>query len=291
MTIPSPGPFDFISAATSYGWVELAPTAWIDTEKTVTRPEKLESGNYALCEAKADSRGILLTITHRHHELTQDEKNELQYKFCKIFRLDENFTEFYDLCRVNFKSNSQSLVGKGHLMRCPTVFEDLVKTICTTNTTWSGTKRMIHNIVTNFGDKIPFGSNIFTFPNAHRIANIDSTELSSLTGLGYRAQYIVELAKNFSNGTLSESIFTEIKNDTALLKKLLLSIKGVGPYAASTMLMLLGNYCDLAIDSEMKSFVHKKYYPNKTSIKRADIEKVYSHWGNWKYLAYWFDRI
>ena len=65
-------------------------------------------------------------------------------------------------------------------------------------------------------------------------------------------------------------------------------IKGVGPYAAATILMILGRYEHLAIDSEMRAFVSKKYYPDQP-ITEAQIRAIYAPWGKWQYLAYWFD--
>ena len=41
--------------------------------------------------------------------------------------------------------------GAGRLLRSPTVFEDVVKTICTTNCTWSATVRMVSALVGTLG--------------------------------------------------------------------------------------------------------------------------------------------
>ena len=37
------------------------------------------------------------------------------------------------------------------MVRSPTVFEDVVKTICTTNTSWGGTTRMVNALVEHLG--------------------------------------------------------------------------------------------------------------------------------------------
>ena len=42
--------------------------------------------------------------------------------------------------------------GAGRMIRSPTVFEDVVKTVCTTNCAWSATVRMVHAIVGHLGD-------------------------------------------------------------------------------------------------------------------------------------------
>ena len=42
--------------------------------------------------------------------------------------------------------------GAGRWMRSQSVFEDVVKTICTTNCAWSATVRMVDALVTHLGD-------------------------------------------------------------------------------------------------------------------------------------------
>jgi 3-methyladenine DNA glycosylase/8-oxoguanine DNA glycosylase len=53
-------------------------------------------------------------------------------------------------------------------MLTPTVFEDVVKTICTTNTAWSGTRKMTGALVDNLGLEAPGGGR--TFPTAPAMA-------------------------------------------------------------------------------------------------------------------------
>ena len=75
---------------------------------------------------------------------------------------------------------------------------------------------------------------------------------------------------------------------TSELRKQLLAIKGVGPYAAATMLMLLGRYDEIGVDTVFRDFVGRKYFDGN---KPEDSEAlaIYADWGRWKYLAYWFD--
>jgi hypothetical protein len=67
-----------------------------------------------------------------------------------------------------------------------------------------------------------------------------------------------------------------------------LAIKGVGSYAAATLLMLLGRYDELAMDTVFRRFVSEKYFDGEQPSD-ADAQTIYADWGRWKYLAYWFD--
>src|SRR5438128_1725198 len=54
-----------------------------------------------------------------------------------MFRLDEDLSPFYSVARED-EQLAWAALGAGRMLRSPTVFEDVVKTICTTNTAWSG---------------------------------------------------------------------------------------------------------------------------------------------------------
>jgi 3-methyladenine DNA glycosylase/8-oxoguanine DNA glycosylase len=68
----------------------------------------------------------------------------------------------------------------------------------------------------------------------------------------------------------------------------LLAIKGVGAYAANALLMLLGHYDGLPIDSAFRSHVKNKYFAGK-EVSDLEMAAVYEPWSAWKALAYWFD--
>jgi 3-methyladenine DNA glycosylase/8-oxoguanine DNA glycosylase len=69
---------------------------------------------------------------------------------------------------------------------------------------------------------------------------------------------------------------------------MLRQIKGIGPYAAATLLMILGRYEHLAIDTELRAHVSTKYFQGQP-VTEAQMREIYAPWGKWQYLAYWFD--
>jgi 3-methyladenine DNA glycosylase/8-oxoguanine DNA glycosylase len=74
------------------------------------------------------------------------------------------------------------------------------------------------------------------------------------------------------------------------VRKSLLGIKGIGNYAAASVLMLLGRYDEIPVDSVFQQMMSAKYFKDD----HYDVKKalaVYADWGKWKYLAYWFDLI
>jgi 3-methyladenine DNA glycosylase/8-oxoguanine DNA glycosylase len=168
------------------------------------------------------------------------------------------------------------------------VFEDVVKTICTTNTRWSGTKRMVSQLVATLGEPYAGDPTLHAFPTPELISQADPHVFTEIIPLGYRGPYIHRLAQQVVSGELDLEGFRDVSIPTATLKRQLLAIRGVGPYAAHTLLMLLGRYEELAIDSEMRAFVRQHYCQGKNP-KDKEIRAVYEGWGRWQYLAYWFD--
>ena len=66
----------------------------------------------------------------------------LRSQVAHVLRLDEDLTPFYEVAEKD-PDLSWVTSGAGRLLRSPTVFEDVVKTICTTNCAWSATVRMV----------------------------------------------------------------------------------------------------------------------------------------------------
>jgi 3-methyladenine DNA glycosylase/8-oxoguanine DNA glycosylase len=205
-----------------------------------------------------------------------------------MFRVDEDLSEFYALCSQTGGRWKRLTLGLGRLLRSPTVFEDVVKTILTTNIQWGGTRRMVSEVVNNFGDAYPADLMLHAFPLPDAIAAASLEEFSQRVRLGYRAPYIHELAKRVAAGELNLEALKESIMPSMELKKELLAIKGVGNYAASTLLMLLGRYDELPVDTAFRSLVSQKYFAGRKPSD-AEAKAVYDAWGKWKYLAYWFD--
>ena len=55
-----------------------------------------------------------------------------------MLRLDEDLSRFYAMV-ADDDQLAWAKRGAGRMLRSPTVFEDVVKTVCTTNCAWSGT--------------------------------------------------------------------------------------------------------------------------------------------------------
>ena len=69
--------------------------------------------------------------------------------------LDQDLSDFYAIAANEPKLAGAAAGAEGRILRSPTLFEDVVKTILTTNTVWGSTKRMVANVVNLYGDPLP----------------------------------------------------------------------------------------------------------------------------------------
>lgn len=209
---------------------------------------------------------------------------QLRATVAHMFRLDEDLSGFYAIVREDPELDWCAL-GAGRMLRAPTVFEDVVKTICTTNTAWSGTRKMTKALVDNLGIEAPGGRR--TFPSATAMAAADEAFYREIIRAGYRGPYLKQLATDVAEGTidLEELNDPELPDDEAAER--LLALPGVGPYAAAhVMLTSLGRYSRLVLDSWTRP-TYTKLSGARRALKDATIERRYKRYGEWAGLAFW----
>ena len=276
-------PFSLSSVINSHGWGKLTPFHLDEGNDGFTYIYWSKNNQVFKLDIQEISEGV---VVHIPGNVEQNDLDCITADIIWMLVLDEDFSEFYRLAKQEPKLNQVEDKAQGRLLRSPTLFEDTIKTILTTNTSWGGTIRMNDSLVSQFGDPLPGSTTEFAFPTPQVIASSDEQTLREITRLGYRAPYILNLAREIDSGILDlESLKTSDLSGDQLHKKLT-SIKGVGNYAAANLLMLLGHYEYLTIDSWAIKIVSKEFF-NGNPISPADVESVFKPWGKWKGLAYW----
>lgn len=283
-SLPIPPGFSLRGVALSHGWYALAPYRWDDASGALHRVEELPSG--AVCRVRVVQRGDRLLV-ETGHPVSTAEADELIRRIRWCLRLDEDLSEFTRLCADDPALCEAVAPSGGRLLRCPTLWEDIVKTILTTNTTWAQTKTMAHRLVSVLGSPRPEDPSARAFPSPGSVARNEEALVTQVR-LGYRNASVLRIARDIAEGRLDPEEWKQSKLATPELRKQLLSLPGVGPYAAATLLMILGRYDELAIDTALRSHVRRKYFSGEPAPE-AQMRAVYERWGRWRYLAYWFD--
>jgi len=292
LTLSARPPFSLSAVIGSHGWVRLAPFGEDDRNGGLTYVGQLDSGLVVEMFIQEVADGVSIEVDG---QLSKAEREEVACKVEWMLGLEQDFSAFYALAHDEPKLAHVEEQAQGRLLRCPTLFEDVVKTILTTNTSWAGTIRMVEALVSQFGDPLPADPTRQAFPSPDQLAATDEETLRSAARLGYRAPYVLELARAVASGTLRlgsgqaldlESLKTTTV-PTVQLRKRLLEIRGVGKYAAANLLMLLGRYDFVPVDSWALKIVSHEWY-NGESVGQAEVEAAFEHWAEWKGLAYWF---
>ena len=208
-----------------------------------------------------------------------------------ILRLDEDLSPFYEQCGDD-PALSWACSGAGRMIRSPTVFEEVVKTVCTTNCAWSATERMVGALVEHLGEPSPTAPTSGpwgrAFPTPEVMATAPESFYRDVARAGYRGQYLRQLAASVADGTvdleeLGEATAEEIPNDE--VEERLLALPGVGPYAAAHIMMMLGRYSPLILDS----WTRPKYarLTKKKNVTDSAIRRRFRRYGAYAGLAFW----
>jgi 3-methyladenine DNA glycosylase/8-oxoguanine DNA glycosylase len=277
-------PFSLSAVIESHGWASLAPFDTDAQHSELTYVDRLTTGRVVESVIRQASDGVTIEVTDR---LSQAEQVELTGKMRWMLGLEQDFSEFYALVRDEPKLAHVIEGAKGRVLRCPTLFEDTVKTILTTNTSWGGTIRMAEGLVSRFGHPLPADPTRHAFPAPNQLAPVNENTLRSAAGLGYRAPYVLELAEAVASGSLDLESLRTTDAPTAEVRQRLLAIKGVGSYAAANLLMLLGHYDFLPVDSWARKMVSHEWYGGGP-VGWAEVEAAFEDWDAWKGLAFWF---
>jgi 3-methyladenine DNA glycosylase/8-oxoguanine DNA glycosylase len=291
LALKAPGgePVDLWRTLISHGFAGLAPTDLDEERRTLAltirvprgRPRRVRISEAGVGHARLDvlgprpgpavTRAVLDGVAH-------------------VLRLDQDLSTFY-LQASEDPELSWAAAGAGRMLRSPTVFEDVVKTICTTNCAWGATVRMVNALVTHLGEPALGGDGALSnaFPTAAAMAAAPESFYRDVVRAGYRGAYLIALARSVEDGSLDlESWATASPEDLSdeELEAALLAIPGVGPYAAAHIMMTLGRHSRLILDSWTRP-TYARLAGRRTAIADHVIERRFRRYGEFAGLAFW----
>ena len=147
-TIKTPPNFSFKRTIISHGWCQLLPFTIDEKKWQLTRVIDLHPRPPVTVSLSLVRRSLRIKPSR---QLNQNESARVLKDVGHVLRLDDNLDDFYQITNANPEFSWISHQGAGRMLRSPTVFEDLVKMICTTNCSWSLTEKMVTGIVENLG--------------------------------------------------------------------------------------------------------------------------------------------
>ena len=296
LRIRTPDDYVLRRDACSYGYFVLAPNHWDPDRHAFHRVLDLDEGPTRLAITQADRPGSdLRAVADR--ALTRAEANDARRRIARMLRLDEDaasIAAFHKLDRRWKKT------GRGRLMRSPTLFEDVVKTVTSCNVQWPATVHMNERLCTVLGKRVRSARRAdvlptHSFPSPIRMARTRPETLRARCRVGYRDKRLVELAALFApRGRTPPEIDQAWLEDPATsdddVHALLVGLPGIGPYAAANIMQLLGRYARLPLDTE--SVRHGRAVLGFEGTDAQVMRQVASHFepfGSQGFRSYWFE--
>ena len=283
ITIKTPRDFNFRRTVLSHGWCALLPFKFDQKNWTLVRVLDLQQAEPVTVEISPANRAIDVSTSRR---VGKKAAAAIERDVRHMFRLDDDLREFYQSVTADPDFAWVAHEGAGRLLRSPTVFEDLVKMICTTNCSWALTEKMVSGLVNELGRESADGRK--SFPTAAAMAEKPERFFRDQIRSGYRAPYFAELAQRVTSGSLNVEAWMTSELPLNELIKEMKSVKGVGNYAAENLLKLIGRYDGLALDSWTRAqFARLRNKGRVASDKK--ILRFYSRFNSWRGLALWCD--
>ncbi len=254
----------------SHGWYLLAPFRWSRSERTLRRVEILDK----------KPREIAISFSGDAIRITgATDTPELRAKITRMFQLHIDTAEFIVVASASPDHAWVERAGFGRLLCSATLFEDVVKIITTTNTTWRQTMRMVELLV----EKCGRGG---AFPEPKDVVRFSAEDLQRDCRLGYRAKSIHGLATGIVDGSINLKDIADPSQTTEDLFERYRELPGIGPYGAAHLLAMDGRHDFIAVDSEFRRFVRETHHKGRRVSDKTMLRR-YNKWGRWKYLAYW----
>lgn len=266
MFVAAPPGFAFRRTVVSHGWSVLAPFALDRATWTLRRGRLSVTGT---------DGGVTVTGSRRRADAAL---------VAHCLRFDEDLSEFHALCRTLVPDGDDDVdlrwvpaQGAGRLLRAPTVWEDLVKTVCTTNCSWALTTKMVDGLVRAAGDG--------DFPDADAVAALGVDGLRELS-FGYRAAAVAHIAELVADGAVDPQRWLDPALPSDELRAHVTALPGCGPYVADNVARLCGHHDGLALDSWVRATLRDRC---GRALDDDEIAHRYRRWGRWRGLALWCD--
>ena len=216
-------------------------------------------------------------IAHGKKLNIKQDDNKIFFWPCSVDEFENIWINYFDLER-NYSHIKKVLAQKNKILAeainfCGGIrilnqekFETLISFIISQNNHIPRIKKIIEKMSCEFGNEIE--KNYFAFPNFSQLKNANEEKLMNCK-MGFRLNYILDAKKKKKNG-LDLGV---LKNrETEIIKKNLMSIKGVGDKVSDCVLLFAyGRREIFPIDTWIKKISQKIFFGNQ----EADIKKIH----------------
>lgn len=285
VSLPVPSDFRLPRDACSYGYFLLDPNDWDPASGTFTTTLQADGRAVTVRVTQPDGTPGSSLHLRPDAQLSASARQAIRKGLARMLRLDESAATIAEFHAVDARFSAS---GRGRVMRSPSFFEDVIKTVTSCNVTWPSTIIMNRRLCEIAGEKSASG--LFAFPTPERLARTRPQTLRARCSVGYRDARIVELARMFVRGEINVEQLSDPRMPDQELYNVLIEWPGIGPYAAANIMQLLGRYGRLPLDTE--SVRHGRTILGFKGTPARIMKRVHKHFapfGEHAFRSYWFE--
>jgi 3-methyladenine DNA glycosylase/8-oxoguanine DNA glycosylase len=246
LRLPVPGRFDLRRTALLHGGVGLAPTGWDGARLHLRLPDPVVVD----ADLRVGWRGTRPDVALLHRVLGLDDDLEPLWRACDGAGLPW-----------------VRATGSGRVLRSPLVWHDVVTALAQVRSSYLGAQARMRSLLAGGA-----------FPAAGDLAARDD-----LPGWGFRAPWVLQLARAVDAGDVDPERWRDPSLDDAQVEAGLRALPGVGPFTAAQLLPSLGRPRPLVLDGWLR-----------TRLGGASDEAVrarYAAAGRWAGTVAWLDAV
>lgn len=275
MIVTSLHPFSLRHTVQSHGWIQLAPWKWNSQRELLSRRDLL---HWDLPVTITVSQNTLREIqVGLDSELDNQAADLVKAIVARWFSLKWNPVPAIKTARGIDASIAEYIEsGGGRFLRGSTFYEDFAKTVCTINISWTGTQRLVNGLVNKIGNGF--------FPTPSQVISAGQDTLMNEVHMGFRSRVFYEATQRLIDSGLID--LSGNNSEEAISYDNLISIRGIGPYAASHMAVLLHDFSRVPVDSEVRRFCANRY-----GFSDDQISSFFDQWGDFRFLGYKLARL
>lgn len=264
LALPARGPFHLPAVAVSHGWFQTAPFAWDARGARLTRVERLGARSVRL-EMRARDGGVAVAASA---PLQAADRAAVRARVTRMLQLDADLDGFPEAVRAVDPALADDLAtyGGGRMLAGASLFEDVVKGVCGTNTTWRQAVGCINRIAALGADG--------AFPDPATILRAGEDHLRAVGRVGYRAPAIAGAARAAIDGRLAEIEADSAAGDAERALAGLVALHGVGPATAGFVVLMMGHYDRPSIDSATIRVARERWFDGERPTPRRVAERV-----------------
>jgi 3-methyladenine DNA glycosylase/8-oxoguanine DNA glycosylase len=284
-------PVDLRRTLTSHGVAELPPMNLAGDYRSMELTLAMRRGRPRTVRI-SDAGGGRARIGVKGRAPSRAAAEEIRDRVRHLLHLDQDLTAFYEVAAGD-PELSWVTRGAGRMIRMPSVFEAVVKTICTTNCSWALTTKMVTALVESLGEPAPGsaadGWRGRAFPTPRAMASADERFYKEVVRSGYRGPYLRAVATSVAEGTLDLEHLGRASRDELPDEELevrLLALPGIGPYGAAHVGMLIGRSSRLILDSWTRP-TYARIRRSRRPVSDATILRRFRRYGPHAGLAFW----